>query len=104
LTLPKDPKMKILGINNRVFMAVVYTTLAVIIECFLNYAGLLTWEYSWWSRSFPFLIWLIGYLPFFTMAFVVHDMKKMKNKLITLGIIFGVDIAALLVFGLMGWM
>jgi hypothetical protein len=104
LTLPKDPKMKILGVNNRVVMAVIYTTLAVIIECFLNYAGLLTWEYAWWSRSFPYLIWLFGYLPFFTMAFVVHDMKKMKNKLITLGIIFGVDILALVVFGLMGWM
>jgi len=49
-------------------------------------------------------VWLIGYLPFFTMAFVVHDMKLMKNKLITLGIIFGVDILALVVFGLMGWM
>jgi hypothetical protein len=96
--------MKILGINNRVVMAVIYTTLAVAIECFLNYAGLLTWEYPWWSRSVPYLVWLIGYLPFFTMAFVVHDMKKMKNKLITLGIIFGVDILALVVFGLMGWM
>jgi len=104
LTLPKDPKAKILGVNNRVVMAVIYTTLAVIIECFLNYAGLLTWEYPWWSRSFPYLVWLIGYLPFFTMAFVVHDMKQMKNKLITLGIIFGVDILALVVFGLMGWM
>ena len=104
LTLPKDPKAKILGINNRVFMAVVYTTLAVCIECFLNYAGLLTWEYPWWSRSVPYLIWLFGYLPFFTMAFVVHDMKKMKSKLIALGIIFGVDILALVVFGLMGWM
>lgn len=104
LSLPADPKAKILKINNRVFFAVVYTTLAVIVECFLNYAGVLTWEYPWWSRSFPYIVWLIGYLPFFTMAFAVHDMKKMKNKLITLGIIFGVDILALIVFGSIGWM
>lgn len=104
LSLPKDPKQKILGINNRVFLAVVYTTLAVVVECFLNYSGLLTWEYPWWSLKCPYLIWLIGYLPFFTMAFVVHDMKKMKNKILALGIIFGVDIIALIVFGLMGWM
>ena len=104
LSLPKDPKQKILGINNRVFLAVVYTTLAVVVECFLNYSDLLTWEYPWWSLQFPYLIWLIGYLPFFTMAFVVHDMKKMKNKFLTLGIIFGVDIILLVVFGLMGWM
>ncbi|HWQ06291.1 MAG TPA: hypothetical protein VN453_03665 [Feifaniaceae bacterium] len=104
LSLPKDPKQKILGINNRVFLAVVYTTLAVVVECFLNYSGLLTWEYPWWSLQFPYLVWLIGYLPFFTMAFVVHDMKKMKSKFLTLGIIFGVDIVLLVVFGFMGWM
>ncbi|HWP22545.1 MAG TPA: hypothetical protein VN417_07335 [Candidatus Cryosericum sp.] len=104
LSLPKDPKQKILGINNRVFLAVVYTTLAVVVECFLNYSGLLTWEYPWWSIKCPYLIWLIGYLPFFTMAFVVHDMKKMKNKILALGIIFGVNIILLVVFGFMGWM
>jgi hypothetical protein len=104
IALPQDPKAKILGINNRVFLTLMYTTLAVIIECFLNYSGLLTWEYPWWNRTAPYLIWLLGYLPFFTMAFIVHDMKKMKNKLITLGIIYGVDITALVVFGLMGWM
>ena len=104
LSLPEDPKKKIIGVNNRVFLAVLYTTLAVVVECFLNYAGVLTWEYPWWSLQCPYLIWLIGYLPFFTMAFVVHDMKKMKNKILTLGVIYGVDIAALVVFGLMGWM
>ena len=104
LSLPKDPKQKILGVNNRVFLAVLFTTLAVIVECFLNYSGLLTWEYPWWSLKCPYLIWLIGYLPFFTMAFVVHDMKKRKNQFITLGIIFGVDILALIIFGAMGWM
>jgi hypothetical protein len=30
LSLPKDPKMKILGVNNRVFYTILYTTLAVI--------------------------------------------------------------------------
>ncbi len=95
----KDPKQKILGVNNRVFLAVLFTTLAVIVECFLNYSGLLTWEYPWWSLKCPYLICLIGYLPFFTMAFVVHDMKKMKNKFIALGVIFGVDIILLVVFG-----
>lgn len=104
MMLPKDPKMKILGINNRVFLAVIYTTLAVAIECFLNYAGLLTWEYPWWSIRFPFIVWLIGYLPFFTMAMVVHDMKQRKNQILTLGIIFGVDILLLIIFGCIGWM
>lgn len=104
LALPEDKKMKILGINNRVFYTVVFTTLAVIVECLLNHWGLLTWEYSWWSIPCPWLIWLIGYLPFFTMAFVVHDMEKRRNQFITLGIIFGVDILLLIIFGSIGWM
>lgn len=103
-SLPDDPKKKILGINNRIFNVILFTTLAVIIECFLNYCGLLTWEYSWWSRSRPWLVWLIGYCPFFTMCYVVHDMKKRKSQLITLGIIFGVDILLLIIFGAIGWM
>lgn len=104
LQLPEDPKKKILGINNRVFFAALLTTLAVLTECFLNYCGVLTWEYSWWSRSCPWLVWLIGYLPFFTMAFLVHDMKRRKHQFLTLGIIFGVDILLLIVFGAIGWM
>lgn len=104
MALPKDPKAKILGVNNRVFYAVLYTTLAVAIECFLNYAGLLTWEYSWWSIRNPWLIWLIGYLPFYTMAFIVHDMKTRKRQFTALGIIFGIDLLLLLVFGAIGWM
>lgn len=104
LALPQDKKMKIFGINNRVFYAILFTTVAVLIECFLNYSGLLTWEYPWWSRQAPWLIWLIGYLPFFSMAFFVHDMEKRRSQFLTLGIIFGVDILALLIFGSMGWM
>ena len=104
LALPKDPKAKILGINNRLLYVVLFTTLATLVECFLNWSGILTWEYPWWSRSCPWLLWLIGYCPFFTMAFIVHDQKRMKSKWITLGIIFGVDAALLVIFGLMGWM
>lgn len=103
-SLPEDPKKKILGVNNRVFYVVLYTTLAVIIECFLNYCGILTWEYAWWSRSCPWLVWLIGYCPFFTMAFLVHDMKQRKHQFLTLGVIFGVDLLLLIIFGCIGWM
>jgi hypothetical protein len=104
LMLPEDKHAKILGVNNRVVYTVVLTTLCVCIECFLNWCGVLTWEYSWWSRSCPWLVWLVGYLPFFVMAFWVHDMEKMKSKLTALGIIFGTDILCLVIFGIMSWM
>ena len=103
-SLPADKRKKILGINNRILFVVVMTILAVIIECFLNYAGLLTWEYPWWSRHCPCLIFLFGYLPFFTIATIVHDMEKFKNKFITLGVLYGIDILLLIIFGSIGWM
>jgi len=102
--LIKDKHKKVLGINNRIVYAVVMAILAVLIECFLNYSGLLTWEYTWWSRSNPWLIFVFGYLTFFTIAIVVHDMEKYKNKFITLAVLYGVDILLLVIFGLMGWM
>ena len=103
LMLPQDRKLKILGINNRVFLAIVLTTLAVAVECFLNYCGILTWEWPFWQRSCPWLIWLIGYLPFFSAAFYVHDRPTVKSAAKAAGVIFGVDAALLVLCACMGW-
>ena len=97
--LPKDKNLKIIGINNRIFFAVVNSILAVGIEVCLNLAHALTWDYGWWNIRAPWLIFLIGYLPFFLVCFWVHDMKSVRNKAITVGAILGFDILCLIVFG-----
>ena len=97
--LPADKKMKILGIPNRVFYAVTGSIGCVIIECLLNAAGALTWDYPWWSLSAPWLIFLIGYLPFFVVSFWVYDMPTLKQKVVTVGSIFAFDVVCLVVFG-----
>jgi hypothetical protein len=96
--LPADTGKKILGLPNRLFFAVVGSIFCVIIEIILNAAGMLTWEYPWWSTSAPWLIFLIGYLPFFLMAFWVYDMKTLKSKLFTVGILWAVIVTSLVVF------
>jgi hypothetical protein len=101
--LPSDKNLKILGINNRLVFAVVGAILAVGIECLLNWVGALTWEYSWWNLGAPWLIWLIGYLPFFLVSYWVLDMKTMKSKLTTVGVIAAVDIISLLIFIPLKW-
>lgn len=102
--LPADKKMRILGIPNRIFFAVVYSILSVIVELLLNRAGALTWDYSWWNAREPWLIFLIGYLPFFVVAFWVHDMEKVRNKVIAVGSILGFDLACLVLFaGVLQW-
>ena len=93
-----DKKTKVLGLPNRWFFAIVGSIFCVIIEVILNAAGVLTWEYPWWSRSAPWLIFLIGYLPFFVMSYWVFDMKTLKSKLIATGTVWGIIIASLIVF------
>jgi len=102
--LPSDKNMKILGIPNRLLFAVVSSMLAVGIECLLNWVGALTWEYPWWNMGAPWLIWLIGYMTFFLMAFWVFDMKTVKAKLITVGTQATVIGLALIIFmGILKW-
>jgi hypothetical protein len=102
--LPADKNMKIFGIPNRAVYAVTSSILAVGIEYLLNWVGALTWEYSWWNMRAPWLIFLLGYLPFFVVAFWVFDMKLVKSKLLTVGTIFAVDAVALIVFmGILKW-
>ncbi len=97
--LPQDKTLKILGVPNRLFFMVVNTILCVFIEILLNRIGALTWDYPWWNARAPWLIFLIGYFHFFLVAFWVHDMKTIRSKAITVGAIYAVDIAALIVFG-----
>lgn len=103
-TLPDDRSLKILGLPNRIVYAAGYSIAAVIIEILLNAAGALTWDYSWWSISAPWLIFLIGYLPFFLVSFWVYDMESVRKKAITTGGILGFDLLCLIVFaGFLGW-
>jgi hypothetical protein len=98
-TLPEDKHAKIMGIPNRLVYAVGYSIFAVLIEILLNAAGALTWDYAWWTIKVPWLIFLIGYLPFFLVCFWVHDMETVKKKGITVGVILGFDAFCLILFG-----
>ncbi|MDD5712212.1 MAG: hypothetical protein PHY31_05555 [Smithellaceae bacterium] len=98
-SLPEDKNMKIAGIPNRWFYAVLLSIGCVIVECVLNAAGALTWEYSWWQTSFPYILFLIGYLPFFVVCFWVYDMETVKKQVTTVSVILGFDALCLIIFG-----
>ena len=87
LMLPEDPKAKILGIN----------------ECFLNWCGVLTWEWAFWQRSCPWILWLIGYLPFFATAFYVHDRPTVRQSAAIVGGILGFDAVLIVICACLGW-
>lgn len=105
-TLSSRREEKILGIPNRWFWAIGYSAFCVFVECFLNKGGLLVWEYSFWNRSFAgvWLIFLIGYFHFFVAALLVIGMKSVKNKIITVSIIYAVAVVMnIAAFGFFGW-
>jgi hypothetical protein len=79
-------------------VAIAGSAFCVFVEYLLNGAGALTWDYPWWNRNAPWLIFLVGYLTFFVVAFWVYDMKTFKAKLITVGTIWAVVIASLILF------
>jgi hypothetical protein len=95
---------KILGLPNRWFIAIAGSAFCVFVEYLLNAVGALTWEYAWWNRGAPWLIFLIGYLTFFVAAFWVFDMRSYRRKLWTVGGIWGFDLLCAAVFaGVLGW-
>ena len=65
----------------------------------LNAIGALTWDWWWWNRSTPWLIFVFGYLTFFVVAFWVHDMPTVRQKARVVATIFAFDLACLVVFG-----
>lgn len=105
MALPADRNASVLGINNRLFFAIVMSALSVCVEMMLNSVGALVWHWSWWGREAPWLIFLIGYLPFYLVCYWIYDMPSRKKQLYATGAILGFDALAILVFGFgLGWL
>jgi len=103
-TLPADRKLKILGVNNRWFFAGANSVLCVMVELWLNHIGALTWEWRWWNVGAPFLIWLIGYMPFYVAGYWVHDMPSLKRQVTVVASLAGIVLSCLGIFGgVLGW-
>ena len=105
-TISEDPNARILGLPDRWFWAIGYAAFCVFVEVLLNMGGLLVWEYEWWHRSFKgvWLIFFFGYFHFYVAVIIVLGMKRMRTKLITIGTLYTIAIAANIVgLGIMGW-
>lgn len=94
--LPQDPKRKILGINNRVAIAIGNAALFSIIEIFLARTPCFHWVYPWWG-AFP--VFVTVYIPFFLMSNFAYDWKPRVQKLV-IGSLVAFDALAMIVFAL----
>ncbi len=98
--LPEDPKMKILGINNRIVFALGNAAFFSIFEIFLAMTPAFVWVYPWWG-AFP--VFVTVYIPFFLAAFLCYDWKPVRQRAF-IGTLFAIDALMLVVFaGLLHW-
>lgn len=98
---PEEYKVKVKAILGRIGVIVFGSIAAVIIEILLNKCNVLTWEKPWWQPNFPFILFLIGYVPFYVAAVVIHDLPR-KWQLIGLGAILFVVVLLLIISGSLG--
>ena len=98
--LPRDPKMKILGVNNRVVIAIANAAFFSVFEIFLAKTPAFHWVYPWWG-ALP--VFITVYIPFFLMCNFAYDWKP-KTQIRIIGSLIGIDVVSMIVFaGILGW-
>jgi hypothetical protein len=98
--LPADSKMKILGINNRLLIAVGNAAFFSVFEIFLAKTPDFIWIYPWWG-AFP--VFITVYIPFFLVSMYCYDWQPQVQKTL-IGALFGVNVVMLILFaGILHW-
>lgn len=98
--LPEDRDLKILGVNNRIMLALGNAAFFSIFEIFLATTPAFHWVYPWWG-SFP--VFATVYIPFFLAANFAYDWKP-KTQVIWIGSLFAINAAMLIIFaGVLKW-
>jgi hypothetical protein len=98
--LPADPKLKILGVPNRLLLAVGNAAFFAVVEIFLAKTPAFAWVYPWWG-ALP--VFLFVYIPFFLAAFTCYDWQP-RTQVRFIGSVFGLDALLCVVFvGFLHW-
>jgi hypothetical protein len=98
--LPADPKAKILGINNRLFIAVANAVFFSVFEIFLVKTPVFVWVYPWWGAA---TVFVSVYIPFWVVSTYCHDWTPSVQRRV-IGSLFAVNALLLFVFaGVLGW-
>ncbi|MFN8036347.1 MAG: hypothetical protein U0V73_10470 [Acidimicrobiia bacterium] len=103
--LPKDRTVRILGMPNRLVVALGLSLVSVAVELFLHTTGTFHWHYWWWNvASFPVIV-VFGYLWFFLFAAWVFDAPDQRTRWRRVGGLAAIDVAMLVVFGgILSWL
>ncbi|MCE7884207.1 MAG: hypothetical protein DYH08_10160 [Actinobacteria bacterium ATB1] len=103
--LPEERDRRILGMPNRLAVALGLSLISVAVEIFLSRTGTFHWDYPWWNvASFPVIV-VFGYLWFFLFAAWVYDAPTQALRWRRVGGLAAIDVLLVAVFGLaLGWL
>jgi hypothetical protein len=103
--LPSDRKVRVLGIPNRLAVALGLSIVSVAVELFLHASGTFHWHWWWWNVASAPVIVVFGYLWFYLYAAWVYDAPSQAKRWRRLGGLAAIDVAMALVFGVgLGWL
>ncbi len=97
----EERKIKLKAVLQRISVIVFGSIAAVIVEILLNQCNVLTWEKPWWQPNFPIILFIIGYVPFYVAAVVIHDLPR-RWQLVGLGVIVLIVVLLLIIAGALG--
>jgi hypothetical protein len=103
--LPRDRAVRVLGLPNRLAIALGLSVVSVAVELFLHATGTFHWHYPWWNvASFPVIV-VFGYLWFYAFGAWVYDAPRARTRWARVGALGAVDVVLGLVFGVaLGWL
>lgn len=103
--LPADRGRRVLGMHNRLAVALGLSIVSVLVELFLHASGTFHWHYWWWNTASAPVIVVFGYLWFYLFAAWVYDAPTQRARWTRVGGLAGIDLAMGLVFGVaLGWL
>ena len=103
--LPPDPRTKLLGLPNRLTIALGMSAVAVAIEVVLNELEVLRWHWVFWDVPLGLpLIFVFGYLWFFLAAAKAYDAPTDRERWRFVGLLAAIAAGLALVGGLAGWL
>ena len=97
--LPPRRDLRVLGMPNRLAVALGLSIVSVAVELFLHASGTFHWHYWWWDTPFVLPIVVFGYLWFYLYAAWVYDAPTPRRRWNRLGGLAAVDLAMGLAFG-----